>query len=305
MNKVFPTEEILKITKIFWQYPVITEKIFYNQNKNDPNYVGIPWATIIDRPELNNGGCVENTIRPYLNKIKSYYTCCQHIFFRRHIPMLKRLNITIIYTPHKHIVENSIDGITIKPCPLYAVNIEDESRNAFFKGKDFVSVNRKYLYSFLGQTSQVNIRQKLLKINHHPNSIVKDIGLLWHFNQFVYSNKQNNLYELNETDSSRKRTEDYNKLLLDSEFSLCPAGTGPNSIRFWESLAVGSIPVIISDFMELPPHPLFASTVVRVKEAEIDTIPTLLSKISSKDKIQMKKNCIKIYNDLKNKFKYN
>ena len=305
MDKVFPTEDLMKKTMLFWQYPVITEKIFYLQNKDDANYLGIPWATIEDLPNLNRGNRVEQAIKPYLNKLTTYYTCCQHINFRKLIPIFKRLNITIIYTPHKFLGENSINGITLKPCPLYAVNIEDESRNEFFKNKDFVSVNREYLYSFLGQTSQVNVRQKLLNIKHHPNSIVKDIGVAWHFDQFVYSNKQNNRYELNETDSSRKRTEDYNKLLLNSEFSLCPAGTGPNSIRFWESLAVGSIPVIISDFMELPPHPLFSSSVVRVKEAEISTIPKLLSKISSKDKIRMKENCIKIYNDLKNRFKYN
>jgi len=306
MNNVFPTEEIMKKTMIFWQYPVITEKIFYQQNKNDPNFVGIPWATIIDRPKLNSGNCVEQAIKPYLNQLtSSYYTCCQHILFRENIPMFKRLNIKIIYTPHKRKGENSIGGITIKACPLYAVNIEDESRNAFFKGKDFSYVNRKLLYSFLGQTSQVGVRQKILKIKHHPNSFVKDIGVAWHFDQFVYSDKQNNRYEVNETDSSRKRTHIYNKLLLDSEFSLCPGGTGPNSIRFWESLALGTIPVIISDFMELPPHPLFPHAVLRIKEAKIDSISKRLSEISTEDKIQMRKNCIQIYNDLKNNFKYN
>ena len=34
---------------LFWQYPVITEKTFYEQNKDDPMYVGIPWATILDK----------------------------------------------------------------------------------------------------------------------------------------------------------------------------------------------------------------------------------------------------------------
>ena len=34
---------------LFWQYPVITEKTFYEQNKDDPMYVGLPWATILDK----------------------------------------------------------------------------------------------------------------------------------------------------------------------------------------------------------------------------------------------------------------
>ena len=34
---------------LFWQYPVITEKTFYEQNKGDPNYFPFPWATVIDK----------------------------------------------------------------------------------------------------------------------------------------------------------------------------------------------------------------------------------------------------------------
>ena len=34
---------------LFWQYPVITEKTFAIQNKGRPNFLGLPWATIIDK----------------------------------------------------------------------------------------------------------------------------------------------------------------------------------------------------------------------------------------------------------------
>ena len=42
-------EEIIKKYKLFWQYPVITEKTFYEQNKDNNCYIGFPWATIIDK----------------------------------------------------------------------------------------------------------------------------------------------------------------------------------------------------------------------------------------------------------------
>jgi hypothetical protein len=42
------TDEIINKTGLFWQYPVITEKTFYEQNKDDENFIGIPWATILD-----------------------------------------------------------------------------------------------------------------------------------------------------------------------------------------------------------------------------------------------------------------
>ena len=45
----FPTEELMKKFKLFWQYPAITEKTFYIQNKDNNNLFSMPWATIIDK----------------------------------------------------------------------------------------------------------------------------------------------------------------------------------------------------------------------------------------------------------------
>ena len=35
-------------TNLFWQYPVITEKTVFEQQKNNPKYF-VSWATIIDK----------------------------------------------------------------------------------------------------------------------------------------------------------------------------------------------------------------------------------------------------------------
>ena len=42
-------EDFVEEQGLFWQYPVITEKTFYEQNKEDLDYVGIPWATVLDK----------------------------------------------------------------------------------------------------------------------------------------------------------------------------------------------------------------------------------------------------------------
>jgi hypothetical protein len=39
----------------------------------------------------------------------------------------------------------------------------------------------------------------------------------------------------------------YNQLLSDSIFSFCPEGYGPNTIRLWESMSIGSIPVLFEN----------------------------------------------------------
>mgnify|MGYP000093996608 CR=1 FL=1 len=133
----FPTEEFMNNTGLFWQYPVITEKTFYLQNKKDPYCLIIPWATIIDFGfNLSN---LFKIIDNYKNKSNSnnYYTCCQHIYYRKIIPICKLLGICKIYSPHKVKGLDFIEDIEILPCPLYAVNYEDDTRNSTFKNIDF------------------------------------------------------------------------------------------------------------------------------------------------------------------------
>lgn len=301
----FDTETILKSTNLFWQYPVKTEEIFYEQNKQNPNYCGIPWATIIDK-QINHIQ-LARIIIPYL-KHKHYYTCCQHIKFRDIIKLFKLLGIKTIYSPHKIKNEDYINGIKIMPCPLYAVNIEDTSRNSYFKDKDYLNCERKLLYSFMGciQADAIylsDIRNKIFSIEHPNNTIIKNTHK-WHFNSIVYSPLQNNKGTLNTDDKHKQDTEEYNKLLLHSRFSLCPSGTGPNSIRFWESLAVGCIPILLSDNLDLPYGFDWDNTIIQIKEHEYNTdkLLNILDSIHKDKEVQMRKKCIEIYSKLKSNY---
>ena len=123
LYRLFNTNDFLQKNYLFWQYPVITEKEFFHQNKNNYNYIGIPWATIIDK--RYNLNILYKLIKPYINLNYNYYTCCQHIYYYLLIPFFKSLNIKLVYASHKTIGLDNIDNVIIKPCPLYAVNIED------------------------------------------------------------------------------------------------------------------------------------------------------------------------------------
>ena len=303
---MFPTEKVLNDYKLFWQYPVITEKTFYNQNKNIENFIGFPWATIIDK--RYPPGFFYKILRPLI-QTEDNITCCQHISFRQLIPLFKSLNITKIYSPHKKIGENKINGIKILPCPLYAVNIEDNKRNAIFKkfdNKTLIEKERPYLYSFQGAYNPAHyltdIRKRIFIMNHPENTYIRNIGN-WHFDNIVYSKSQNVNGELNINETHNKNKETYNDLLLKSRFSLCPSGSGPNSIRLWESLAVGSIPVVLADTLELPNHLLFNKAIVRIDENKLHELPKILSEISNEKELEMRQNCIKIYHDLKNNYR--
>ena len=298
-RETFVNHDITNGLNLFWQYPVITEKTFYLQNKNDSSYLDIPWATIIDK-KINH-----NKIKPYIDSNKTY-TCAQHISFRTIIPLLREKNINTLYTPHKVINENSIKGVIIKPCPLYAVNYEDNKRNKLFRNKDFVSHRRKLLYSFIGGYQRdylTDIRLRIFEMKHPNNTLIKNTGG-WHFNKVVYNKKQSKKGELNENKTDDEKTTFYNQTLLDSRYSLCPSGTGPNSIRFWESLAIGSIPILLSDTLDLPKNKLWKISILRVKEDDVEKIPEILNNISWEEENKMRINCIKIYHQYRNNYKF-
>ena len=285
---------------------MITEKSFYLQNKNNKNYFGFPWATIFDK-NINIIQIIK-LLHPFIDKNKTYYTCCQHISFRKLIPYLKLLNINKLYSPHKTIDENEINEIKILPCPLYAVNVENSERNKLIKETDILNYKRNILYSFVGGYQPNNyltdIRAKIfqLKSKSKSNVYIKNTGD-WHFNKVVYNSKQNHKGELNEDDSHKKKTFEYNELLLKSRYTLCPSGSGPNSIRFWEALGTGSIPVLLADTLELPENELWEKSIVRIKEDELINIDKILSKIEEKKENEMRINCLKIYNYFKNNYK--
>ena len=276
----------------FWQYPVITEKTFFDQEKYNPFYLGFPWASALD----NKCGIPRN-IQP----IKDSYTCCQHIHFRRLIPLFYQLGIRTLYTPHKIKDEDDIWGIAIKPCPLYAINVENTDKNKAFKDVNFETVERPYLYSFMGGYQSgcylTDIRPRIFNMKHTENTHVVNTGD-WHFNPLVYTDHQNANCDMNVDQTHRDKTEEYNDVLLKSRYSLCPSGSGPNSIRFWESLAVGTIPILLSDTLDLPEHELWDATIVRVDEKDLESV----TEITREDEAERRKNCLTLYEHFKNNY---
>ena len=98
-----------------------------------------------------------------------------------------------------------------------------------------------------------DIRLRLKKLENREGFHVK-IQDEWHFNPIVYGQQVGDPGVI-----ARKGLEvahadaiQYNQIMSESVFSLCPAGAGPNSLRLWEAMSVGSIPVILSDHLELP-----------------------------------------------------
>ena len=125
----------------------------------------------------------------------------------------------------------------------------------------------------------------------------------WHFENIVYG-KQIGKWDFSEKEATRNKIKlnIYNTVLSNSRYSLCPSGTGPNSIRFWESLAFGSIPILLADTLELPQHPLWEQSIIQLKEIDVHNVHSIISNISLEKETSMRTNCLQIYDDFKDSF---
>jgi len=129
------------------------------------------------------------------------------------------------------------------------------------------------LYSFIGSTSTHWTRKKIVELYNNCFDSGKHWGL-----------------ETND-DEFRKR---YINMLGNSEFSLCPRGTGISSVRTFESMSMGSFPVFIADGYEPPMKDEidWESISVSIPENSVDKIGDILTEKSlNRDKL------FEIYNE--------
>jgi hypothetical protein len=176
-------------------------------------------------------------------------------------------------------------GICIHPWHLYAVNVQDaERRHGLQVGKD--PATKRHLASFIGTHMPhylSDVRLRLQALAGTPGFEVQVTAEKWHFEDVVYRHQVHHeplagSYAVDETVSR------YNRLLSDSVFSLCPAGAGPNTLRLWESLAVGSVPVLLGHNPWLPTGGTLAPIdwdriVLRVPDEQIGQLPAMLARM--------------------------
>lgn len=249
---------VTKHSTIFWQTPVKTEKYVVEKLCSrmplirDFIYLAIPWATIVDKASIpeKEMKLIASQLA-YLRKTHPTFkivSSCQHIHYNKLSKLFQSLGITDLFLSHKPADKKYLEGTTIKiyGLPLYPVNVFDTSRSIGFINNEWQE--RPLLFSFVGAYMHHylnSIRKSILSWPSSDKWIIQDTEI-WHFEKDVYTQQVKGVSLSQQTrDEQMQKTKNYNEILCRSQFSLCPVGAGPNTIRLWESVCVESIPVII------------------------------------------------------------
>lgn len=319
---VLEDSKILEVKSVPWQLPAITEKqSFYNHsnitnyNSIDDLYIACSWANIIDTLQRQFSKCDDFLDEPNCKKFlenifdnieipssKNSHTVCQHINWHKLLGFWKKIGIKNIHLSHlsQKSYKFSLDNISLFPWHICAANIENPYRNKGIKIKR--CEEKKYFCSFVGGYNRwypYDTREQLYQLLKDNNEVYFKLKNSWFFNNIVYKKqiKKQTLLEY-EVSLEEVETFEYNTVLSDSVFSLCPEGTGPNTIRLWESMAIGSIPVLFENDWIRPNIEGYDwdDFSVTVSTTDFKNVFDIL-KSTPADKIEnMRQNCINAYN---------
>jgi hypothetical protein len=113
------------------------------------------------------------------------------------------------------------------------------------------------LFSFMGN-SQFLLRRKLLELQH-PRAVLQNTSSFPAFFQKALSPQHRS----------------YAEVMQRSKFVVCPRGGGTSSIRLFETLRAGRVPIIISDQWVAPDGPDWPSCSIRLAEQDIADLPRI------------------------------
>ena len=294
-NLLWSREPGLAAWPLEWQRPARTEEWAWEQwvqaapTTRFAQLLAFPWATLIDLLDRGHS----DRARPMLAALDAApisttlirATVCQHIRMPALLPRFRALGITDVFWAHARVGDPSLDGVRIHPFPLFPVRCHDNPSAA---SDPTPLAARSLLYSFVGAYAPEGyltpVRQWIFDLPPQPNALVQRRAD-WHYEPQVYGEQVGGR---SMTDDERRRTAErgaeYDRTLLDSVFSLCPSGSGPNSIRLWESLGFGCIPVLLADTLRLPGEPAeWDEAIVRVSETReaVAGLPALLSRLAA------------------------
>lgn len=232
------------------------------------DYVGVPWAPIINYRRLDS---LRISI-PFKNGV----TVCQHIGYRDLFPILENSGIKTLFTPH---CDTEGRNLEILPFPIVSPFTlkPNPDKNILYS---FVGCNHYQVLNNKGEWVSSRLRSDIFELKKKKRARIVERNN-WHFSV-----------------NSRSDTEEYIDTLERSRFSICPRGTGPSTVRFWESLQAGAIPILLSDNLFLPVLEgiSWRNAIVWLDENKVDELEEIILDISEERENELRSNGLKYFN---------
>lgn len=247
-----------------WQFPAITEQHALNQmramapRQGEAAYIGFPWATLIDlirhnKKDQSRQELLLSRLKEIARSASAYSrisTVCQHIWMLEHLDIFRSVGVTDIFWSHATRDRLAVPGaseIALHPFPLYPVQASERM---------IPFAERQHLFSFVGAKANgkylTEVRDFIREeLSCHPRGVVIERPA-WHYDRIVYEGQILGRKTVQPDLVDGEAADEFRRIMEQTKFTLCPSGTGPNSIRLWEAIASGSIPVVLSDAYRPP-----------------------------------------------------
>jgi Exostosin family len=123
--------------------------------------------------------------------------------------------------------------------------------------------SKDILFSFVGSSKNHEIRSRILKLSCSRSLLHDSTPVLNHW--------------WDDTSEEREKTLGrFKDVMSRSKFCLCPRGVSASSIRLFEAMQAGVVPVIIADDLVLPDGPDWEQFSITISESDISMIPEIL-----------------------------
>jgi hypothetical protein len=229
----------------------------------DFEYCCFNWADAINKKGLPFA-------QQHINKFRSMsLDTSRLVFVCQHISVNKLVwDDSIVFTPH------ATNEDSFYPIPHFAINTGN-----------YKSIEARPLKgSFLGSYETHQCRGSLaVTVGKRSDCFVNDTGS-WHFH-----NKNRN-----------ENQERYIRTLSNTKVCFCPRGTGPSTIRLWEAMATGCIPLLITDSLKLPlaDEIDWDRFMIRIQPHLTPLVDPILDLLNDNDLQKMSDKVIDVYNKL-------
>ena len=150
----------------------------------------------------------------------------------RHHPLTEKYRAKAMVYDERDRPWCALPGVYVS-MPATSFDCRYERAWGYYRHLDVVDspVNPDLLFSFIGSPSD-RCRQPLFGL-YHPDAYVEEVR------RFTFYDPRSPHFE--------ERRARYREVLARTRFVLCPRGRGTSSLRLYETLAAGQVPVIISD----------------------------------------------------------